>query len=149
MNHPDKIERELFLPVPIDRVWQAISTPAGLSKWFSNQANFEPVAGSELLFVWHEYGTSHGRIETVEPPTRFAYRWQAHGVDESEPLTPENSTLVTFNLAEETGGTRLTLVETGFAGLNPAIREKSLQENTSGWRTELQELANYLTGVSA
>lgn len=149
MNLPDKIERDLFLPVSIDRVWQAISTPEGLSQWFSNHASFEAKAGSELQFVWNEHGTANGRVETIEPPTKFAYRWQAHGVPDNEALTTENSTLVTFSLSEVEGGTQLIVVETGFTGLNTAAREKNYEENVSGWQHELQELVDYLTGVTA
>ena len=149
MNLPDKIERDLFLPVDIDRVWQAISTPVGLSRWFSNQATFEAVEGSPLKFVWNDHGTSHGRIEKIDPPTQFVYRWRAHGVPDSEPLSAQNSTLVTFSLAAVAGGTQLTVVETGFSQLSTAARENNYQENVAGWRSELQELAEYLTSVTA
>jgi uncharacterized protein YndB with AHSA1/START domain len=149
MNLPDKIERTLFLPVPVERVWQAISTPEGLSNWFSNRASFTQEPGSPLQFEWQEYGTTDGCIERIEPPTLFAYRWRAHGASKTEPLQTENSTLVTFSLEDVEGGTQLTVVETGFTGLNTAARKANYQENVNGWRVELQELADYLVGDNA
>ena len=100
-------------------------------------------------FTWNDHGTSNGRIERLEPPNVFVYRWQAHTVPDHEPLTPENSTVVTFTLTDVENGTRLSVVETGFAGLETAVREKNFQENVSGWRVELQELIDYLAGEHA
>ena len=145
MNLPDKIERDLFLPVSLEKVWQAISTPTGLSNWFSDQVRFTQIVGETIKFVWDEYGTVYGRIEQIDPPTTFAYRWRAHGIPETEPLQNNNSSLVTFSLTEVEGGTQLQVVETGFAGLDTAVHEASYQENVGGWRTELQELVDYLT----
>ena len=145
MNLPDKIERTLFLPVSIERAWQAIGTPAGLSSWFGNRVSFKQETGSVIQFEWKEHGTADGRIEQINPPTHFAYRWRAKGVPETETLQPENSTLVAFSLEEVAGGTRLTVVESGFTGLNTEAREANYQGNVAGWRTELQELFDYLS----
>lgn len=146
MNLPDKIERDLFLPVPIKRVWEAISTPTGLSNWFSNRVSFKEEIGSVIQFEWDEHGTVDGLIEQIKPPTLFAYRWRAKGVAETESLQSENSTLVTFSLKKVEGGTQLTVLESGFTGLNTEAREANYQGNVAGWRTELQELVDYMSG---
>jgi len=140
----DKIEQTLDLPFSQERVWRAITSPEELSRWFGDKVTLEPAAGSEINFIWHEHGTSSGVVEVYDPPNQFAYRWRAHGVDESEPVAPNNSTLVTFTLTPTTVGTHLELVETGFASLPKAIRENSHRENTEGWKTELGELVEYL-----
>ena len=149
MKFSDKIERELFLPVPVTQVWEAIATAEGLGHWFSNQVSLDLQVGGAIKFTWNDHGTSNGRIERLDPPNVFAYRWQAHTVPDDEPLTPANSTVVTFSLTEVDNGTQLSVVETGFAGLETAVREQNFQENTTGWRVELQELVDYLTGEPA
>lgn len=143
----DKIEQTIELPFPQERVWRAITSPEELSRWFGDKITLDPVVGSEINFIWHEHGTSSGVVEEYDPPNRFAYRWRTHGVEESEPLAPGNSTLVTFTLTPTAVGTRLYLLETGFASLPESIREKSHLENTSGWKTELGELVEYLEQV--
>lgn len=140
----DKIEQTIDLPFSQERVWRAITSPEELSRWFGDKITLEPVVGSDINFVWHEYGTSSGRVEVYDPPSQFAYRWRAHGVEAREPMTSDNSTLVTFTLTPTAEGTRLDLLETGFASLRENVRAISLQENTSGWRTELGELVEYL-----
>ena len=48
MNFSDKIERELFIPVPTTQVWDAIATADGLSHWFSNQVTMDLREGGEI-----------------------------------------------------------------------------------------------------
>jgi uncharacterized protein YndB with AHSA1/START domain len=140
----DKIERTLDFPFPPERVWRAITRPQELSSWFSDRVQLDPVVGGEILLEWDEYGRASGVVEAFDAPRRFAFRWRAHGVPPDAPLAPDNSTLVTFTLTPTDAGTRLELVESGFAALPEAIRETAYRENVSGWRVELKELADYL-----
>lgn len=140
----DKIEQTLELPYPQERVWRAITSPAELNQWFGDEVIMEPRAGSDITFIWHEHGTSNGVIEVYDPPNCFAYRWRASGVDQEGPLASDNSTLVTFTLSSTDKGTRLELIESGFASLPEAVREKNHKDNTGGWKSELGELVEYL-----
>ena len=140
----DKITQTLDFPFAPERVWRAVTKPEELSQWFGDRIMMEPVVGSDIVFIWKEHGRSTGRVEAFEPPHTFAFRWRAHGVAEDAPLAADNSTLVTFTLTPIGDGTRLEVVETGFAGLPEAIRAKAYRENDHGWQVELQELAAYL-----
>jgi uncharacterized protein YndB with AHSA1/START domain len=96
------------------------------------------------LVAWDEHGASHARVEKVEPPHLFSFRWaRAAG---SEP-TEGNSTLVELSLSAEGEGTRLRVVESGFAELDGSDDEKAkyAEENTQGWRVELDELREYVS----
>ena len=144
----DKIERTLELPYPRERVWRAISDPNEISRWFSDGVTMEenPTVGSEIHFDWKEHGQAGGVVVAYEPPQRFAYRWWATGANKNRPIGESNSTLVTFELFATEQGTRLELTESGFAALPEEIREKSYQDNTGGWKTELGELVDWLEG---
>lgn len=144
----DKIERTIELPFPPERVWQAVTSPGELCCWFSDEAIFTPTVGSELRLIWHGLGSASGRIEQVEPPHRFSFRWRARGVPDSEPMTALNSTLVTFWLEKTAVGTRLHVTEAGFAALPPALRQPTLRANESGWTAELADLAAWFAGVA-
>lgn len=148
MSIPDEIRREMDFPLPVERVWQAVSTPEGLSHWFSDRVE-QDESGREFTLVWDEHGRHRAQVEVKEPPRRFAFRWGAHGYTQGEPFTEKNSTLVTFFLQEEGQGTRLTVLETGFAGLAPEHRAASYEDNTGGWKVELAELQAYLATVEA
>ncbi|HET6316859.1 MAG TPA: SRPBCC domain-containing protein, partial [Chloroflexota bacterium] len=137
----DSIEREVILPVPPARVWTALTQADQLSAWFGTQATIDLRPGGEVIFTWDgstgPVGTSRGVIEAVEPPKRFAFRWQS--VADDVPMTR-----VEFTLEPHPEGTRLCLVESGFASLPPELRGGSHGRNTEGWQRELGELSQYL-----
>ncbi len=140
---PDRIERELLLPHPIEKVWAAITEPAQLVQWFGQTAEVDLRPGGAMLLGWDEHGTSDALVEAVDPPTRFAFWWPAG----DGPLTEENRTLVDFNLAPtDDGGTRLQLVESGFAALASGAAQHA--DNTGGWEAELGDLVAYLDDAS-
>lgn len=54
------------------------------------------------------------------------------------------TTTVRFTLESIPEGTRLNLVESGFASLPEGVRDRHLADNTKGWLEELDELAKHL-----
>lgn len=58
--------------------------------------------------------------------------------------TDSTPTLVTFTLDEVAGGTKLTVLETGFEGVSLEKRARAFQENTDGWRDQMASLERYL-----
>jgi uncharacterized protein YndB with AHSA1/START domain len=148
LDVPDAIERELVLPVPPARVWAALTQPDGLSAWFGTRAVVDLRPGGSLAFIWDENGserfTWRGEVEAVEPPYRFAFRWQPFVGYAEASLSESPTTRVEFTLEEHPQGTRLRVVESGFASLPPEFRRTSFEDNTRGWQSELAELAAYL-----
>ena len=148
----DKIEREVQIGAPVERVWELITQAEHLGTWFGDAgADVDLRVGGELELRWAEHGKSRGRIERLEEPTAFSFRWAPFEDPGGLHPVEGNSTLVEFTLASEGDGTRLTVVETGFAGLDatPEQRKRNLGSNTEGWRLELGELAEYAERVAA
>ncbi|MCB8960074.1 MAG: SRPBCC domain-containing protein [Ardenticatenales bacterium] len=145
----DEIRREIELPHRPDRVWQAITDPTQVAQWFGDHVSYELTPGAPMHMAWDQFGEVSGRIEVVEPTSRFAFRWRATGVPESEPMTARNSTLVTYYLDAIPAGTRLIVSETGFATLPEALRIAALRENNHGWDVELAEFLAYMKGGPA
>jgi len=140
----DRIEREIIIDAPRDRVWAALTEPGHLCRWFGDSAEVDLTPGGKAAFGWSEYqATHHAVIELVEPPGFLSYRWARPA---GAAVNPGNSTVVAFTLTEaESGGTRLTVAETGFTSLDGGQDERgtAVQENTEGWRKELSELKAY------
>lgn len=134
MHAGDRIERTMTFHVPREHVWDAITQPESISKWFGVEAEVDLTPGGEAVFRWGEIEV-RATVDAVEPPSRFSYRWEPSNTPTGGPTT-----LVDFTLEEIEGGTRLTLVESGFANL-PA---ESRQENEYGWDDELSHLREYL-----
>lgn len=130
----DRIERSMTLEVPREEVWAAITEPERISKWFGKETELDLQPGGRGVFRW-EQGEVHVVVAEVDPPRKFAYRWEPSQVPSGGPTT-----LVEFVLEEVPEGTVLHLVESGFAALPP----KSREENDRGWDEELGHLQEYL-----
>jgi len=143
---PDAIEREIVIDAPPSTVWSIVTQAPHLAEWFSDEAEIDLRVGGRLLLTWHAHGTYEGRVEIVDPPRVFAFRWQTREGEFSD----TNSTLVTLTLDAEEAGTRLRVVESGFATLPwpDDARDRYVGENSKGWLTELDELRDYVTQVT-
>jgi uncharacterized protein YndB with AHSA1/START domain len=144
----DRIEREIVINAPRDRVWAVLTEADHVARWFGDSARVDLRPGGKMVFGWKEHGSHYARVEKVEPPGFFSYRWaRAPG---AEPVAG-NSTLVEFALVPEGSGTRLLVVETGFDRLDVSEEEKgtAVKENTEGWTSELGELREYAERLPA
>jgi uncharacterized protein YndB with AHSA1/START domain len=143
----DAIEREIVVDAPPSVVWPIVTEARHVAGWFSDEAELDLRPGGRMLLTWHGHGTYDGRVETVEPPRLFAFRWQTREGEFSE----ANSTLVVMTLEPEGTGTRLRVVESGFATLprTDAARARYADENSKGWLSELDELRDYVARVVA
>jgi uncharacterized protein YndB with AHSA1/START domain len=147
----DRIERDVLIGAPVERVWELITSAEHLGCWFGDcGAEIDLRPGGALTLAWQEQGTVHGRVEAVESPHRFSWRWLQLSESRAEP-TPTNSTLVEFTLAAEADGTRVVVVESGFDALDfdPAARAELFASHLGGWSLELGELADYSTRIPA
>jgi uncharacterized protein YndB with AHSA1/START domain len=137
MSVPDEVRRVVEIEAPRERVWAALTEPGELLRWFpTERAEIDLRPGGEASFVWEE-SADEAVIDVVEPPERLVFRWRPAGID--RPYTT-----VSFALDEIEDGTRLTLVESGFASLPDQIARQSQHGNDAGWREELGELKAYL-----
>ena len=80
------------------------------------------------------------RVERVEEPTVFGFTCHIYGLPEDDP----RRTYVEFTLEPAGTGTRLTVVESGFAQLPEDAHHTAFDGNTEGWAKELGELVAYL-----
>jgi uncharacterized protein YndB with AHSA1/START domain len=149
---PDSIEREITVAAPVERVWALLTEAEHLGAWFGDAgAEIDLRPGGALTMSWAEHGTVRARIEQVEPERLFSYRWAPFQEPGGAEPVEGNSTLVEFTLTPDSGGTRLRVVESGFASLDvaPEKREANREGNAEGWRMELDELSDYARGVAA
>ena len=140
MAFPDRIERTVELAQPPRRVWAALTTAEGLGAWFGNEATIDLRPGGQGELRWSDGATAPLRVERVEEPEVFGFTWGINGLPDDDP----RRTYVEFTLEPAGNGTRLTVVESGFAQLPPDAHSKAFGANTEGWARELGELAEYL-----
>jgi uncharacterized protein YndB with AHSA1/START domain len=139
-----KIEREVVIDAPMDVVWRTITEPEQICRWFADRVELEARPGAH---GYMHFGDQGGPVvvETVDPPTRFSFRWN-HPSGE-EPVAG-NSMLVEFTLVADGGErTRLRVVESGHErrGWPDRERDRYAEEHNEGWATFTDRLAGLLT----
>jgi uncharacterized protein YndB with AHSA1/START domain len=145
MGFPDRIERTVELAHPPAAVWAALTTAEGLGTWFGNAATIGLRAGGAAQLTWSSGERASLRIERVEEPRVFGFTWGINGLPDDD----ERRTYVEFTLAPTGTGTRLTVVESGFAQLPDEAYRTAFDGNTDGWAHELGELVEYLDAIAA
>jgi len=139
----DKIEREIVVAAPVERVWEIVTKAEHVGTWFGESADVDLRPGGTIVLRWEKYGSFYGTIETVDAPRHFAYRW-VPGTPDVQP-SDDNSTLVEFTLTPQGAQTQLRVVETGFSRLplGESERAKQFEDNTEGWADKLGDLQHY------
>ena len=134
-----QIEREIEIDAPIDVVWRTITEPDQITRWFADKVELEVKPGALGYMGFGEQG-GPVLVETVEPPTRFSFRWN-HPAGEQP--AAGNSLLVEFTLVGEGDHTRLRVVESGLEPLPrpDADKQRYADEHNDGWGKFLDRLA--------
>jgi uncharacterized protein YndB with AHSA1/START domain len=134
-----QIDREIVIDAPVEVVWRTITEPDQISLWFADKVELEIKPGARGYMGFGEQGGPI-LVETVDPPTRFSFRWNPPA---GEAPAPGNSLLVEFILVGEGEHTRLRVVE---SGLNPlpwpdVDKLQYAEEHNGGWGDFLDRLA--------
>jgi uncharacterized protein YndB with AHSA1/START domain len=133
----DAVTLEFELPHPPEKVWRALTEPALVSEWLLPVVGLELVPGAAFSFRTDPHPGWDGRVECrmleVEPPRRLRYAWAVGGAMGLD-------TVVTFTLAPSAGGTRLTLVQSGFT----AAQKRNLAGARYGWKMMSGRLVDVL-----
>lgn len=142
------IEREVHIEAPPEVVYEVISTPEHLRKWWPDEAELEPVPGATGIVSFGDRSTREAKVVPLtvleaDPSRRFSFRW---AYNEGEAATSANSLLVTFELVPSGAGTLLRFTEAGFRekGWQAAVLEEQYREHVSGWDYFLPRLVTYV-----
>jgi uncharacterized protein YndB with AHSA1/START domain len=146
----DRIEKQILLKAPRARVWRAIVDKGEFGTWF--QVKFpagrfvpgEKVSG-KITYPGYEHLTMDIQVVDVEPERRLSYRWHPNAVDPNVDYSSDPTTLVTFTLEDAEGGTKLTLVESGFDKIPLDRRAAAIRSNDSGWTEQMKNIERHVT----
>ncbi len=126
---PGEIRHAVLVRAEPERVYDALTTAAGLDGWFTTGAAVDARPGGEIRFRWRDWGPDRitdedgGPVLEARRPERLVFQWSPdrHG----EPTTVE----VDFEVVEE--GTVIRLRERGYQD-TPAGRRQIL-DCAAGW----------------
>lgn len=129
-------------PAPPNRVFDALTKPDLLSRWFAPSDDFDAVVdrfeaevgGSYRIEMRNKDGNVHtciGKVQEVDAPNRLVYTWRWEGGAMGE--MPD--TLVTWELQPVGNGTELVLIHERFPN------EEAKGQHEQGWNGCMERLA--------
>lgn len=136
------VRREIDIDAPREQVWRTVTEPELISQWFGRITLAGSGVGAHGTISWPEQQGVPIRVDVFEPPSVVAYSWCNDVGPLPEEVDEERSTLFTFTLAETPGGTRLTVVETGFDRTRDPMG--NMADHRGGWDEELDKLVALL-----
>jgi uncharacterized protein YndB with AHSA1/START domain len=107
---------------PAKEVFTGLIDPQQLERYMADKATVEPRPGGKYDFGWE--GNGPIKILELEPDRKLTYSWH-------------HDTVVSWILEDSEGGTRITLVHSGFA------KDRSTDDYTAGW----WKFVNYLKSM--
>jgi uncharacterized protein YndB with AHSA1/START domain len=130
------IRKEIEINASIETVWGYLEDRDLLATWLMRN-DFKPELDREFRFYKQPSGNWDGildcKLVELEAPRRMAFTWNANsiGVD----------TLVSINLEEVDGRTKLTLLHTNWDGALGDL-EQHMASHSDGWSSHLDTLKN-------
>ncbi len=122
------VELSTEIAAPAASVYQGLLDPEQLTRYFPDNADVDAAVGGAIDFHWGN-GVGPRKILDLDPERKIAYSWDDHG---------RQDTVVTWELEESEGKTRLLLVHSGFAEEDPGY--------WMGWIAVLNALKTMLEG---
>src|SRR3712207_4446077 len=155
----DRIEKEVVLRAPLERVWRAISDAGEFGQWFGVRFDGPFVAGKSVTGTItptavdeevaraqqpHAGKSDSWQIVALEPQRRLAFRWHPYAVESGADYSQEPTTLVEFTLTETDDGVLLRIVESGFDAIPTDRRVAAFEANSEGWAAQTELVRKYL-----
>lgn len=131
--------KELVLDAPLSKVWDAISTLEGIRSWFVPADDFKLETG----FIFHANCMTEENpfwttfiIKEIIPDKKISFYWNTDGYPQDD-----NKEIVSFDVNEENGKTKLTLTHTGFEESTAFIENKFTRNDINfGWEFYFNKL---------
>jgi uncharacterized protein YndB with AHSA1/START domain len=124
------IRKEIIIDAPVSKVWEHITDSAKIASWLMPN-DFEAIIDKIFFLDCGKEGPITCEVKEIIPFQRLVYSFK--------PQDMAVETLVTITLTPENGGTRLTLVHSGWSALPPS--EQGIADDfEEGWGEKLKAL---------
>jgi len=127
----DDVTQAVDVDAPRDRIWQLLTDPQELPRWWPDAAEVEPGVGGRVVLRFGP-GDVSGEITQWEPPAQLGFTWEASNM-------PGVQLHVSFTVEDlGDGRSRVSVVHSGFEAAPADAREAVV----AGWDTFLPRLAD-------
>jgi uncharacterized protein YndB with AHSA1/START domain len=147
MNDSRAFEMTIEIAVSPEALWQAITDPSEVTRWFASHADIQPRAGGKWMTSWDGNWPWNMEIEIWEPNRhlrlvdRQARPYDAKGEVVNTSVAPL-PIAIDWHLEGKAGSTTLRLVHSGFG--RGGAWDDEYEGVSVGWPLELNGLKHYL-----
>jgi uncharacterized protein YndB with AHSA1/START domain len=145
----DRVEKSTELAAPVERVWHA-DRPRRVRPVVQGRARRAVRAGEvsrgRIAYSGYEHLPWEATVVAMERPRLFSFTWHPYAVDPGVDYAGEPTTPVEFRLVPTPGGTRLTVVESGFDAAPAHRRAEALRMNEGGWEEQVRNTKAHVEG---
>ncbi len=136
----DSIERSIAIAAPIERVWDLVTEPGWWVPTDGPSADTDRTPGHVVVRESQKWGRFPVEVVELRPMSYAAFRWAS--TFPGDDLAPGRSTLIEFTVTPSDDGVRVSVVESGFAGLaaSDEVKAKGIESNSDGWTDQLASL---------
>ncbi|MFD5213901.1 SRPBCC domain-containing protein [Microbacterium sp. NPDC058345] len=140
------VRRTIHIAASVDKVWRAVTEPEYISRWFGRTVLDGAGVGASGTMTFSNGAAIPLRVEAKDENRLVAYAWSNDDAlgDVPAELDEATATVFTFTLDEVDGGTRLTVVESGFERTSDPLA--NLEDHRTGWDSELDKLVALVEG---
>jgi uncharacterized protein YndB with AHSA1/START domain len=132
MTEPGLIQLTQYIDHPPSKVWKALTDPVLHAKWWA-AGDVRPVVGHRFTLDMGKWGHQPCEVIAVDPERLLAYSF-AEGT---------LNTTITWRLAPEGNGTRLSLEHKGF-DLDSPLGKTALEGMGQGWPKVIAHMSSVL-----
>ena len=118
------IEKKIVINAPVTEVWKALTDSNKIEQWMLMPNNFKPELNHKFIFNAEMDGNHFDikcKVLEIEKNKKLVYSW-------SGPFM-EGDTTVSIQLKENSAGTELILIHSGFAENQKDVKES----HSKGW----------------
>ena len=134
--------KSIVIDATAQRVWEALTDPAQIKQYmWGAEAISDWKLGSSLIYRGEWEGKSYedkGTILEIDPPRLLRTNYYSPLSGKAD--APENYAEVTYALAPEAGGTKLTVTQSN-------VEDEAARERSEGnWSTALEAIKKMIEG---
>ncbi len=139
MGNTEPVVKEISIDASISKVWEALTKKEQIAKWLMPSDDFELKAGATFNMMGESKGIKYPHICTIKeivPEKKLSYTWAI-----KDKLS---DTLVTYELEEQDGKTKLTLTHSGWDKVTLNKEGTTRDDYNNGWEQVIPGLKKFV-----
>lgn len=139
MGNSEPVVKEVTINTHVSKVWDALTKKEQIAKWLMPSDDFELKAGTTFNMLGTSKGVEYPHVCTIKEivhEQKLSYTWAV-----KDKL---GDTLVTYELEEQDGKTKLTLTHSGWDKVELTTEGASRDDYNNGWEQVIPGLKKYI-----